>query len=197
MEQRDTSNGTSNSYPPPASAPWPQPQHPAQPIAGRRRRHPVLSHAVVAVVALGLGAGIGSAGHGSGASSTQAGATTTLTQGAAPATDATSSAAPAPTSATRTTAAAAAPATSTSSVPTTVSGDGEYQVGVDMQAGTYRTAGPEDGSFGGCYWERDKNASGDFDAIIANDNLSGSGIVTVKRGEYFKSSGCQSWVRVG
>ncbi|WP_069173209.1 hypothetical protein [Streptomyces griseus] len=79
--------------------------------------------------------------------------------------------------------------------PTTVEGDGEYLVGEDMKAGTYRTSGPE-GSFG-CYWERARNASGEFDAIIANDNLDGSGRVTVDKGEVFKSTRCQEWKRVG
>ncbi|SCZ16623.1 hypothetical protein SAMN02745898_11829 [Streptomyces sp. 136MFCol5.1] len=34
-----------------------------------------------------------------------------------------------------------------------------------------------DGSFG-CYWARLKNASGEFDAIIAKNNLEGQGWVT-------------------
>ncbi|MGW8485831.1 hypothetical protein [Streptomyces sp. NPDC055886] len=64
-----------------------------------------------------------------------------------------------------------------------------------MRAGTYRTSGPGD-SFG-CYWERAKNSSGEFDAIIANGNLDGSGRVTVNKGEVFKSNGCQDWKKAG
>ncbi|MFD5041936.1 hypothetical protein ACFWNI_33340 [Streptomyces sp. NPDC058377] len=79
--------------------------------------------------------------------------------------------------------------------PTTVEGDGEYLVGEDMKAGTYKTAGP-DGGFG-CYWERASDTSGEFDAIIANGNLDGSGRVTVNKGEVFKSTRCQEWKRVG
>ncbi|MFD3609783.1 hypothetical protein ACFWXA_17220 [Streptomyces atroolivaceus] len=79
--------------------------------------------------------------------------------------------------------------------PTTVEGDGEYLVGEDMKAGTYKTAGP-DGGFG-CYWERASDASGEFDAIIANGNLDGSGRVTVNKGEVFKSTRCQEWKRTG
>lgn len=79
--------------------------------------------------------------------------------------------------------------------PTTVEGDGEYLVGEDMKPGTYKTAGP-DGMFG-CYWERASNASGEFDAIIANGNLEGSGRVTVNKGEVFKTTRCQEWKKTG
>lgn len=79
--------------------------------------------------------------------------------------------------------------------PTTVGGDGEYLVGEEMRAGTYRTGGPGD-SFG-CYWERARNSSGEFDAIIANGNLEGSGRVTVNKGEVFTSTGCQDWKKAG
>lgn len=79
--------------------------------------------------------------------------------------------------------------------PTTVGGDGEYLVGKEMRAGTYRTGGP--GESFGCYWERARNSSGEFDAIIANGNLAGSGRVTVNKGEIFKSTGCQDWKKAG
>lgn len=82
--------------------------------------------------------------------------------------------------------------------PTTVEGDGQYLVGEDMQAGTYKTAGPaEDGIIENCYWARTKDASGEFDAIIANANLQGQGRVTVNKGEYFETNGCQEWAKVG
>ncbi|WP_328563780.1 hypothetical protein [Streptomyces coelicoflavus] len=78
---------------------------------------------------------------------------------------------------------------------TTFSGDGEYLVGEDIKAGTYKTAGPE-GEWG-CYWERAKDASGEFGSIIANNNLEGTGRVTLNKGEYFKTNRCQEWKRVG
>lgn len=193
MEQHGTPNTWSSPYTDSGVRYQPAPQQPTPP---KRRQRPVVSHALVAIVALFIGVGIGSAGHSADASSTQAGSATT-TQPTAPATYPAASTTSSKTTPARTTAAAAAPAKSAPSVPTRVSGDGEYLVGVDMQAGTYRTAGPQDDSLGLCYWERDKNASGDFSAIIANNALSGSGIVTVKRGEYFKSTGCQGWVHVG
>jgi hypothetical protein len=76
-------------------------------------------------------------------------------------------------------------------------GDGQWLVGRDIKAGTYRTAGPEDNGVGLCYWERAKNASGEFDAIIANGDPTGPANLTVNDGEYVKSTGCQTWHRTG
>ncbi|WP_426367186.1 hypothetical protein [Streptomyces sp. E-08] len=74
-------------------------------------------------------------------------------------------------------------------------GDGEYLVGEDIQAGTYKSAGSDDAF--GCYWARLKDATGEFDAIIANNNLQGPGRVTLKKGEYFQTQRCQEWKKVG
>ncbi|WP_240957761.1 hypothetical protein [Streptomyces chilikensis] len=82
--------------------------------------------------------------------------------------------------------------------PTTVEGDGQYLVGEDMKAGTYKTAGPDRSGFvDNCYWARHKDASGEFGSIIANQNLQGQGRVTLNKGEYFETNGCQKWTRVG
>ncbi|MDQ0812990.1 hypothetical protein QFZ63_004704 [Streptomyces sp. B3I7] len=73
-------------------------------------------------------------------------------------------------------------------------GDGSYQVGKDVKPGTYRTRGNSDGM---CYWERAKNASGDMDSLLANDNVTGSSYVTVKASDkLFKSEGCHDWETV-
>ncbi len=78
----------------------------------------------------------------------------------------------------------------------TIAGNGTYLVGDDIQPGTYKTAGP--GSLGLCYWERGKDSSGGFDSIIANDNLTGQGVVTIKKTDkVFKTQGCQVWTKVG
>ncbi|WP_208818429.1 hypothetical protein [Streptomyces marokkonensis] len=74
-------------------------------------------------------------------------------------------------------------------------GEGEYLVGEDIKPGTYKTAGAG-GEFG-CHWERAKDASGEFDSIIANNNLDGQGRVTLNNGEYLKTNRCQEWKRVG
>lgn len=172
--------------PHPLTQPGPQsgPQSGVPAPQRRSRGRALLTHGLVAVVALAIGAGAGG-GKGNAATTT---------------------AAPAPTVTVTVTAKAAAPrtgsgtaggGTGTSAAATTVAGDGEYLVGQDMQPGTYRTAGPSDGSGGNCYWQRSKDASGSVDSIIANDNLAGSGLVTVSKGEVFESTGCQNWVRTG
>lgn len=77
---------------------------------------------------------------------------------------------------------------------TAFGGDGEYQVGTDVKPGTYRTTGNDDGM---CYWERAKDASGELDSLLANDNVSGTSYVTIKPADkLFKSSGCQDWEAV-
>ncbi|MET9256703.1 hypothetical protein [Streptomyces sp. NPDC003717] len=73
-------------------------------------------------------------------------------------------------------------------------GDGDHQVGSDIKPGTYRTTGNTDDM---CYWERAKDASGDADSLLANDNVTGSSYVTVKATDkLFKSSGCKDWEAV-
>ena len=73
-------------------------------------------------------------------------------------------------------------------------GDGDFQVGSDVKPGTYRTTGNSDGM---CYWERAKDAKGEMDSILANDNVSGTSYVTIKATDkLFKSSGCKDWKAV-
>ena len=74
-------------------------------------------------------------------------------------------------------------------------GDGDFQVGSDIKPGTYRTTGNSDGM---CYWERAKDASGEMDSLLANDNVTGTSYVTVKATDkLFKSSDCNDWEAVG
>ncbi|MFD8306165.1 hypothetical protein ACFV29_28055 [Streptomyces sp. NPDC059690] len=73
-------------------------------------------------------------------------------------------------------------------------GDGEFRVGKDVKPGTYRTTGNSDGM---CYWERAKDAKGEMDSILANDNVTGASYVTVKATDkIFKSNGCKDWEAV-
>ncbi|MDP9609482.1 hypothetical protein [Streptomyces demainii] len=77
---------------------------------------------------------------------------------------------------------------------TAFSGDGTLQVGTDVRPGTYRTTGNTNGM---CYWERAKNSSGQPDAILANDNVTGSSYVTIKASDkIFTSQGCEDWEAV-
>lgn len=65
-------------------------------------------------------------------------------------------------------------------------GPGTYLVGEDMAVGEWKT----EGSDRSCYWSRNSNSSGEFDSIIANDNLTGPGRVTLNDGEYFQTTTC-------
>lgn len=188
---------------PPAQAPTAPPARAAgagQPPAGMpagpkpSRRKAWLTHGATAFVALVIGAGIGGDGESGGKDDSAApGPAVTVTRTAAaragepePAVTVTEKVTAKPKPAKKPAAA------------DTVKGDGQYLVGEDMRAGTYKTAGPEKSSIiENCYWARTKNASGEFDAIIANDNLKGQGRVTVNKGEYFETNGCQEWTRVG
>jgi hypothetical protein len=74
-------------------------------------------------------------------------------------------------------------------------GDGDYQVGSDVKPGTYRTSG--NGADDNCYWERARDAKGEMDSLLANDNVTGTSYVTIKpTDKLFKSSGCKDWEAV-
>ncbi|WP_329178420.1 hypothetical protein [Streptomyces sp. NBC_01477] len=74
-------------------------------------------------------------------------------------------------------------------------GDGTFQVGTDIQPGTYKTSGNADGM---CYWERAKDAKGEVDSILANDNVTGSSYVTIKKTDkIFKTTDCKDWFTAG
>lgn len=97
-------------------------------------------------------------------------------------------------SASATAAKKAAPAAS--SVVTVKSG--EWLVGKEIPAGTYRTAGADDnGVVLYCYWtirQSDDSAAHYLDSG-AVDSKSEPGRVTVKKGNVFKTSGCKAWVK--
>jgi hypothetical protein len=71
--------------------------------------------------------------------------------------------------------------------------EGTYEIGTDSQPGQYKTRVPQ--SSDNCYWERAKDDRGNLNSIIANDNLNpgARASVTVRRGEFFTSSGCGTW----
>lgn len=81
--------------------------------------------------------------------------------------------------------------------PVTSFGEGTYVVGTDIAAGTYRSTGPVSGGLGICYWERDKDTSGEFSSIIANDLGEGPATVTISKTDgAFKTHGCNTWNKV-
>ena len=70
--------------------------------------------------------------------------------------------------------------------------DGTYPVGVDISPGTYRV-----NARNGCYWERLRNFTAEFDGIIANDNARGSTIVEISSSDAgFSSQDCGDWEKV-
>ncbi|MFD7320821.1 hypothetical protein ACFV9D_06970 [Streptomyces sp. NPDC059875] len=72
---------------------------------------------------------------------------------------------------------------------------GMFKVGLDIAPGTYKSTGNTDD---GCYWERSKDASHNTDAILANNNVSGTAIVKISASDgYFKTSGCGDWTKTG
>ncbi|WP_051745248.1 hypothetical protein [Streptomyces yerevanensis] len=174
----------------------PPPLPPQPPVQKPSRRKAWLTHGATAFGALIFGAAIGGSGEsGSAADSTRPAPAVTVTKTAD---------APAPepavtvTETAKETVTAKPKPTKKPGPPDAINGDGQYLVGEDIQAGTYKTAGPENDNFGlGCYWARNKNASGEFGAIIANDNITGQSRVTVNKGEYFETKGCLKWEKVG
>lgn len=72
-------------------------------------------------------------------------------------------------------------------------GDGTYEVGKDIQPGTYVSSTPDSGN---CYWARMKGMSGSFGDIIANNNSAGQSVVTIaSTDKVFETSGCNDWSR--
>lgn len=75
----------------------------------------------------------------------------------------------------------------------TVEGGGTYAIGPDINAGQWRTPGPD--LTGLCYYAI-LNSPDTFD--IATNNLSeGPSIAQLPEGAYFETSGCQPWTRSG
>ncbi|MGA4980065.1 hypothetical protein [Streptomyces cinereoruber] len=74
-----------------------------------------------------------------------------------------------------------------------IPGDGTFLVGGEIRPGTYRSAGPANGTTD-CYWARLKGTTGDSGEIIANNSGKGPVTVTVLAGDKaFQTSGCQTW----
>ena len=75
--------------------------------------------------------------------------------------------------------------------PNTTFGDGEYQVGIDIAPGTYRSAGGD-----GCYWARLKTLA--TNSYIDNNNGSGPQVVEIKPSDgAFLTKNCGTWQKSG
>lgn len=77
-------------------------------------------------------------------------------------------------------------------LPTRVD-EGTFRVGKDVAPGEYKTTGA-DGPL--CYWHTAKDSSDDriIDQGVTNGETE-AGYVRLKDGQYFKTSGCNTWVR--
>lgn len=87
----------------------------------------------------------------------------------------------------------ASPPASSASTPTagTSFSAGTYEVGTDIQPGTYRTSGS-----GFCYWSRLSANDGELDSINANGFAEGPGSMSVKSSdEWIEFSGDCTWTK--
>lgn len=75
-----------------------------------------------------------------------------------------------------------------------IPGDGTYEVGKDVKAGTYKNAGAISGDGYVCVGYTSRKPS-DLGSYIAGSTNKGPGIVTLHDGEYFTSQFCQDWKR--
>ncbi|MFI5686033.1 hypothetical protein [Streptomyces sp. NPDC051636] len=90
---------------------------------------------------------------------------------------------------------AVGPKATGSPAPTMAGNGGMFKVGTDIAPGTYKSTGNADDS---CYWERTKDAEHGLDSIIANNNVTGTAVVTIRSTDaYFKTNGCGDWKKAG
>ncbi len=82
-------------------------------------------------------------------------------------------------------------------VPKTVmETDGTYRVGVDIEPGTYRTAGKSAEGATDCYWAR-LSSLNEVD-ILASNITTAPQMVLIEAGDRaFLTHSCQTWVKVG
>lgn len=80
--------------------------------------------------------------------------------------------------------------------PQTDIAPGTWLVGNQISPGTYRATVRS-----GCYWERVRSFTGEFNAIIANDFVGSSGpqLVTISPGDrgFYTNDDCGTWTRTG
>jgi hypothetical protein len=90
------------------------------------------------------------------------------------------------------------PASAKPKAPSNAIGAGGWRVGRDVAAGAYRTTGAEDdGAMTLCYWEvrTDGKPDGAIGAQGASNKIAEPGNVDLKKGQYFKTSGCKPWTK--
>jgi hypothetical protein len=75
--------------------------------------------------------------------------------------------------------------------------EGGYYVGDDVSAGRYRTAGAVKGLVTFCYWEvrPDGDPDGKIGTVGTVDSVGQQADVTLRKGDYFKTTGCERWTK--
>lgn len=76
--------------------------------------------------------------------------------------------------------------------------DGKYEVGTDIAAGQYKTAGPEAGAVKKCYWARLKDFTGAVTSVNAMQyGQSGPDVVVIEPTDKgFETRACGTWTLV-
>jgi len=148
----------------------------------------ILGYTTTAFIALVLGAAFMAASASDTSSSPAETVTSTATTTATdPGSTTTTTAAPTTTTETETATVTADPPPPEAAIP----GDGTFEVGVDIEPGTYVSEAPPGG---GCYWARLSGAGG-MENIIDNSISDGQSIVTIQESdEFFETSRCGEWV---
>ncbi|HUY48331.1 MAG TPA: hypothetical protein VMV92_21810 [Streptosporangiaceae bacterium] len=78
---------------------------------------------------------------------------------------------------------------------TSMSADGVYVVGVDIQPGTYHTTGASAAGGGQCYVAR--LSSTNTNDIIDNNITNGPSTISTGQAKAIDVSGCKPWIRIG
>lgn len=89
----------------------------------------------------------------------------------------------------------APPAPSTTAEPPglpTVMDDGTWEIGDDVQSGTYQSPGGND-----CYWARLKHGDDSPDGVIQKNLGGGPQTIEVHQKEDLRTLGCGTWKKVG
>lgn len=155
----------------------------------------LICYSVVTAVAFVVGAVliliVGAGGKTATATASASTTTRTMTSTATvtdPGATTTTTAPPTTTTTTKTATVTAKPAPPATDIP----GDGTFEVGVDVEPGTYVSDAPSSGS---CYWSRLSSSTGDSN-IIDNNISSGQSIVTISASDaFFETSRCDGWTK--
>jgi hypothetical protein len=80
----------------------------------------------------------------------------------------------------------------------TIPGSGIFAIGPEKAPGRYRTEGPSGANPVGCYYALLRAPTSDsLDNIIDNNIVQGPGFADLVEGQFFETTSCQQWVRVG